>query len=205
MDSFGGIDVGADRVHCVRLREADITTRVFGAGDIDAVLEWMDDAECIAIDSPDRLSTGKHENDLELGAKFRSGRCAEVALGREHRLWVPWVTPRAEPVPPWMGVGFTLFAAFLAAGRTCIEVYPHACFHRLAAGGRLANKRSAQGSRQRVDLLWARGFDADHVEMWSHDAIDAAVAALTAADWCRGTAVGVTCGHDDSRIWLPNR
>jgi predicted nuclease with RNAse H fold len=41
------------------------------------------------------------------------------------------------------------------------------------------------------------------LEMWSHDGLDALLAALTAARCAEGVAVEVTCGHDGSAIWLP--
>jgi hypothetical protein len=39
--------------------------------------------------------------------------------------------------------------------------------------------------------------------LWSHDALDATVAALLALQATEGTAVAVGCGHDNSAIWIP--
>jgi hypothetical protein len=39
--------------------------------------------------------------------------------------------------------------------------------------------------------------------MWSHDGLDALVAALIALRKADGTGLEVTCGHDSSAIWLP--
>ncbi len=41
--------------------------------------------------------------------------------------------------------------------------------------------------------------------MWSHDSLDALMAALIARDRTEGRAEMVTCGHDESAIWLPAR
>ena len=69
---------------------------------------------------------------------------------------------------------------------------------------RLAKKASVGGARQRIDALRAAGLRiGEDVELWSHDSIDAALAALIALQRSHGTAVPVSCGHDGSVIWLP--
>lgn len=84
-----------------------------------------------------------------------------------------------------------------------IEVYPHACF-RVLAGKKLASKQTAAGTAERVSLLQEAGLEIQGLEMWSHDSLDAAVAALVAQRKSIGSATAVSCGHDDSAMWLPS-
>ena len=197
-----GIDVGSRRLHAVALdaRAAVVAVGTLAAGDGDAVVAWCNGADEVAIDSPDRWSTAPHAADQDLPPKFRTARCAEIALGRDRGIWVPWTTP-TEPVPGWIHVGIDLFAT-LAEMRP-VETFPHAVFGVLAGGRRLPPKRTLAGARSRVDLLEEAGVSGAGLQMWSHDALDAAAAALVALRRARGTAGSVTCGHDGSAIWLP--
>jgi predicted nuclease with RNAse H fold len=206
-----GIDVSATALHCVavdeRLRLVD--SGVFDAGDIGSLRDRIAGAAVVAIDAPASLSTEPHRNDRAISRKFQAARCGEVALGRDRGYWVPWVSPVDEP-PGWMRVGLELYAAVEAeAGSTAIEVYPHACFRELAHGARLPKKTTAAGVVRRVELLREVGLDTPSLQMWSHDALDAAVAAVTAAELHQGAAAKVTCragddiDHDGSAIWLP--
>lgn len=216
---FVGIDVGAAAVHCVVL---DGSRRVLDGralpSDASAELEALTrGATAIAIDAPSALSTGPHADDADaaLAPKFRFARCCEIALGREHRLWVPWATPTAAaaatvPVPGWMQVGFRLYQDLAAAGHRPIEVFPYAGFRVLAgAGGRLPSKATIAGVGARVALLQREGVGAGAdgmqllLELWSNDALDAALAALLAVRAHEGTAIPVGCGHDHSAIWIP--
>ena len=209
---FVGIDVGTNAFHTVAIDEnhSSVAGRVFAANEVDELVEWVAPAQVIAIDAPDRPSTGAHLTDHRVAAKFREGRCAEVALGLEARFWVPWVTP-VTPVPgSWIDVGIALHERLRSKeGVDVIEVFPYACFRRLAGGDQLPNKSSVDGMRARVALLDAEGIEDPHLDLWSHDSIDAAVAALVAAQHAAGTADGLgcppggTCGHDGSVIWLP--
>jgi len=104
-----------------------------------------------------------------------------------------------------MQVGFGLYQALVAAGHSPIEVYPYAGF-RVLAGGRLPPKRTIAGVRARVTLLHRQGVGAEGMQLWSHDALDAALAALAALlalQAHEGTAIPVGCGHDSSAIWIP--
>jgi hypothetical protein len=177
-----GIDVGTSAMHCVVL---DGSRRVIdgqalpsdAATELEAVTH---DATAIAIDAPSSLSTAPHADDEGLAPKFRLARCCEIALGREHGLWVPWVTPIAgAAVPGWMQVGFGLYQAFAAVGHSPIEAYPHAGF-RVLAGGALAPKRTIAGVRARAGLLERGGVGVEGLRLWSHDALDAALAAVLA-------------------------
>ncbi|HEV3401839.1 MAG TPA: DUF429 domain-containing protein [Acidimicrobiales bacterium] len=199
-----GIDVGSRRLHAVALDggAAIVDVAVFDAADIDELVGWASGADKVAIDSPDRWSTGPHSSELELSPKFRTARCAEIALGREHRIWVPWTTPM-EPVPGWIQVGIDLFAALRAKGHEPVEVFPYAVLRVLAGGRPLPPKRTSAGIRSRVELLEQAGVSGPSLYRWSHDALDAAAAALVALQCGLGTGRPVTCGHDRSAIWLP--
>jgi hypothetical protein len=158
-------------------------------------------APAVAIDAPSAPSTAPHLGDDTLSPKFSTARCAEIALGRNRRIWVPWVTPVTGPFPTWMQVGFTVFEA-LAGRPNVVETFPHAVFRTLAAGP-LRPKRAADGISARVALLKTAGVLEPRLSMWGHDGLDAVAAAVTARGLTDRTAVSVTCGHDDSAIWLP--
>jgi len=202
---FVGIDLGASAIHAVAVEASLelIGAIVFAPESINDLIDLVRGAECIAIDAPSSLSTGPHLEDLSLSPKFRSARCAEIALGREHRIWVPWVTPQAaEDAAAWMMLGFRLYEELGEQGHRLIEVYPHAGF-RVLADGRVPKKTTPAGILARAGLLREAGIQPPGLEAWSHDALDAAVAALTARRAHGGTARSVGCGHDGSAIWLP--
>lgn len=201
---FVGIDVGQDRLHSVAMDERRRVTGVWlgSAAEIDALVTSISGATLVAVDAPDRLSTAPHRSDTSLSPKFRTGRCAEIALGRDYGIWVPWVSPSSMPLDGWIRVGLDVFARLDSAGVRAIEVYPQACY-RLLAGARLPKKQSTAGVRTRLELLSAAGVSAPHLSMWSHDGLDALVAALTAHQAQTGRATAVTCGHDGSAIWVP--
>jgi len=208
---FVGIDLGARALHVVTLEESGARMRVADArivtpdaiGDLAPVVAT---AGAVAIDAPAAPSRGCHIDDETLAPKFRTARCGEIALGRGAAIWVPWPTPtRADDAPGWMQVGFETWAACRAHGPEPMEVYPAGAFRVLAAG-KVAPKSTTAGLEARRALL------ADAVEpppgfaMWSHDGLDAAVAALTAADATHGgaTAYGHTePGCDPVAVWMP--
>jgi predicted nuclease with RNAse H fold len=201
-----GIDVATDRLNCVAL-EADgslAAGRVYAARELGALTAWGAEATVIAIDAPAELSTEPHAADDALSPKFRRARCAEIALGKDHGIWVPWASPTGPPVPGWIATGLELYSSLVGSARSeLIEVFPYAAFRLLTRPARLANKTSVAGSRQRIDALGAAGLCVEHLALWSHDSLDAAVAALVALQRRNGRAHPVTCGHDDSAIWLP--
>jgi predicted nuclease with RNAse H fold len=203
---FVGIDVGARTLHCASTDggAGSLDFAALRPDDIDALARWCAGAASVAIDAPEAPSTAPHANDDALSPKFRGARCAEIALGRGHGTWVPWVAPAGPPFPAWMEAGFRAFATVRAAGAPALlEVYPYACFRELAGSRRLPRKQTAAGRNERARLLAAAGVAVDHSAPPSHDFLDAMVAALTALDGARGRARRVTCGHDGSAIWLP--
>jgi predicted nuclease with RNAse H fold len=201
-----GIDVATNRLNCVAL-EADgslAAGRVYAAHELGALTAWAAEATVIAIDAPAALSTEPHVAENALSPKFRRARCAEIALGRDHGIWVPWTSPTGPPGPGWIATGLELYSALAGSTRSeLIEVFPYAAFRLLTRPARLAKKTSVAGMRQRIDALGAAGLCVEHLALWSHDSLDAAVAALVALQWRDGRAHPVTCGHDDSAIWIP--
>jgi predicted nuclease with RNAse H fold len=183
-----------------------VEARTLGAADLDAVVAIAQGADSVAIDAPARPSTAVHRDDEEISRKFRVARCGEIALGQQARIWVPWVTP-PDPgaVPGWMRVGFSVWAALIAAGHEPIEVYPAGVF-RVLAGHVPPKKTTAAGRRARIELLAGRIDLPAGIGLWSHDGLDALAAALTAHE--RATGLARACGHetpgcDGSAIWLP--
>jgi predicted nuclease with RNAse H fold len=201
-----GIDVAADRFHCVALETngSFVGGRVYAPDDVPMLSEWAADADVIAIDAPAQLSTAPHSADESLSPKFRAARCSEIALGREHRIWVPWTSPTSAPIPEWIATGLELYPALARSVRAeLMEVFPYAGFRVLTRPAHLAKKRSGAGIRQRIETLRAVGLRAADLELWSHDSVDAALAAIIALRRQNDSAVPVTCGHDGSVIWLP--
>ncbi len=201
---YVGIDVGSRWLHAVALDDRGHVAEVvrLPAGDVEAVVDWVADAQALAVDSPDGWSTAPHADEAELSPKFRSARCGEVALGRQFGVWVPWPTPTC-PAGGWMHVGVQLFGTLRRVGHDPVEVYPHAIFRQLSGGLALPKKRSSAGMRRRLQLLHDSGVVPSRLTAPSHDLVDAAAAALVARDRAAGRATPVTCGHDGTAIWLP--
>jgi hypothetical protein len=212
-DDVVGIDVGASRVDVVRLdgRRRLVDVAVLPAADVATVAAWAAGARAVAIDGPDGPSVGAHAEDATLVPKFRGARTGEVALGRHHGLWVSWATPPRLPPGGWMDVAALLHRTLAATGIETLEVYPHGAFRELAGGERLPSKRTPEGRARRAGLIAAEIDGGDRLADGSHDALDAAAAALVAADRAAGVAVpagphaGDPPGDDGSRIWLPRR
>ncbi len=210
--AYVGIDVGARRLHAVGVDEdLQVTSgALFDAGELGAVAAWATDARVIAIDAPDRLSSAAHVGDESVAPKFRVGRCAEVALARQRKLFVPWVTPLVVATGSWMAIGLELFRVLRTRGTAeVLETFPNAAFRVLADGAVLPKKDSVDGVQRRVALLHDAGVRARDLELWSHDSLDALVGALVAAQRARSQAVPVVCaehaegGGDGSALWLP--
>jgi predicted nuclease with RNAse H fold len=202
---FVGIDVGANCLHCVALDDSGHVADVWliDASELSGLISAVCNATAIAVDAPAQLSTAPHLLDPVLNRKFLPARCAEIALGRDYKTWVPWVTPQDRPASGWIDTGLRVFEALRTSNVPTIEVYPHAGYRVLARGRQLPKKSTAAGVRVRVDLLRSAGVLAEALPMWSHDGLDALLGAVVARDYSRGASVGVSCGHDDSAIWLP--
>jgi hypothetical protein len=210
---FVGIDLGARALHVVTLTDADAGRRlavhdaqVLTPDALDGLADLAAGATAIAIDAPAGPSVGAHVDDAGLAPKFRTARCGEIALGRQAHIWVPWPTPIAPAdAPGWMQVGFAAWAVCRAHGPEPLEVYPAGAF-RVLAGGRVAPKSTPAGLDARRALLTRVVTPPPGFAMWSHDGLDAMVAALTAADHARGRATGhghTDPGCDTVAVWLP--
>lgn len=209
MTRVAGVDISGSAAHVVIL-EGDqvVKAGVWLADDLIHLAEDLATCGVVAIDSPDRWSPGAIPEHQGLSRKFLAARCAEFELARRYRHWVPWVTPLApnsdiERVRyAWMARGMELFQ--LLEGRTvAIEVYPNSIFRRLANQTPLPPKSGQAGVQVRVALLQEAGITAPHLKMWSHDALDAAAAAVVALAHAREAAERVSCDHDGSAMWLP--
>ena len=208
---FVGVDLGARALHVVTI-VADGPTLVVDDARVvvpDALVDLeviAAGAAAIAIDAPGGPSRGCHASDASLAPKFRSARCGEIALGQQARVWVPWPAPRTvAEAPPWMRVGFATWEMCRQHGPEPLEVYPAGAF-RVLAGTRLAPKSTPEGLRARRDLLATAISPPPGFAMWSHDGVDATVAALTAVHAVRGTATAyghTDAGCDGSAVWLP--
>jgi hypothetical protein len=208
-----GIDLGASALHAVALELNEASrlrvteAALLPASDLDAAVAFADGATALAIDAPSELSRAPHGDDEALSPKFRRARCAEIALGQDRRIWVPWTTPeRREDSPEWMRVGFDLWAALRRVGHEPVEVYPAGVFRALT-GKVLPKKTTAAGLAARIASLVREVDLPSTVAMWSHDGVDAAGAALVAA-WSGDAAKASGVGHshpgaDGSAIWLP--
>jgi hypothetical protein len=201
-----GIDLGTRHVDVVRLGGRDADWVRLPAADTAALVAHVAGAAAIGVDAPAAMSVAAHRDDPAVNRKFRTARCGEIALGEQAGIWVPWVTP-PDPatVPAWMAVGFAVWAALRDAGHEPVEVYPAGAFLVLA-GTRLPRKTTAAGRETRRRVLATRLDLPGAATGWPHDALDAAAAALTAADLAAGT--GRRCGHDapgcdGSAVWLP--
>lgn len=209
---MGRVDLGTARIDAVVVTDAGggrarvAEARCFAASAIDEVVALAHGATLVAIDAPAELSTARHRDDESVNRKFRVARCGEIALGQQARIWVPWVTPPdPDAVPGWMRVGFALWAALRDDGHEPIEVYPAGIFRTLA-GERVPRKTSPDGLARRRSLLAAEAELPPMVEAWTHDAVDALAAAVTARQCSQGRAR--RCGHDGegcdgSAVWLP--
>jgi predicted nuclease with RNAse H fold len=203
---YGGIDLGAESVYCVTIDEhGDLVSAKAGpADDLAWLADWASDISIACVDAPSALSSAPHSDDDGLPRKFRRARCAEIALGREVGCWVPFATPQAgESIASWMETGLKVHARLAELGVRVEETYPHACFRELALHARLPKKTTTAGRERRAALLRQASRGVMGLEMWTHDGLDAFVAALTARDCGVGTGRAIGCGHDGSLIWLP--
>ncbi len=103
----------------------------------------------VAIDAPASPSRGFHQADVSLRPKFRTARCAEIALGVGRGYWVPWATTLdGGDFPAWMLVGFSVYETVRRAGFRAIEVYPNSIFREFAGGRchRRSKRRLAVGA-----------------------------------------------------------
>ena len=205
---FVGIDVAAAGVHCVALDANGnvIGAWLVGAGEIDRLPELLRGARAVAIDAPAQLSAAPHREDPTMRGKFKLARCAEVALARGYGYWVPWVAPADAPEGTWIATGLAVYNRLSETGADLLEVFPYAGFRVLAKGRALPKKTTTAGMRARIKLLAERGIGEPNLAVWSHDGLDALLAAVVAMDFDADRAQRAACSHpgaDGSAIWLP--
>ena len=202
-----GVDVGSDRLHVVCLGpgyEID-DNAVLDPADRIAVAAWFSllPPKCVvAIDGPPGPSAAPFADDATVSPKFRRARGCEVELGRQRGIWVSFATG-PEPLTGWMAEAAHVHELSTKLGHRALETYPHAIYRTLL-GRRPAKKTTGIGTMERVGALRSAGFGHDALAMWSHDALDAAAAALVARQYLDGNADPITCAVDDTSIWLPS-
>ena len=209
MSVVAGVDIGGRAAHVVVLDGRKVkSAALWPTQDLAQLADVLAGCDVVAIDSPDRWSPGAIPEHAGLSPKFVAARCAEFELARKYRYWVPWVTPRPPQAPDehrryaWIERGIELFDRL--AGRTAtIEVYPNSIFRRLGGLTPLPSKSTMPGLGRRVELLRSAGIREEHLDMWSHDSLDASAAAVVAHCWTESLAEEVSCGHDGSAMWLP--
>jgi predicted nuclease with RNAse H fold len=203
-----GIDVGGDRLHIVGLSAtgAIVSALVIDPADGDGVKDWFADlptAIPIAIDGPETPSSAPFRDDETVSRKFRTARGCEVELGRQRGIWVSFVTPTERgQCADWMTISMDLHDTAKQHGHTPLETYPYAVFHTLNRG-RPPKKSTSAGTQLRAGLLRSNGVSMAALNMWSHDGLDAAAAALVAWHHTQGIAESVGDSRDNSTIWLP--
>ena len=202
-----GVDVGSDRLHVVCLGpgyEID-DVAVLDPADRMTVAAWFSllPPTCVvAIDGPPGASAAPFADDATVSPKFRRARGCEVELGRQRGIWVSFATG-PEPLTGWMADAAHVHELSTTLGHRALETYPHAIYRTLL-GRRPAKKTTGIGTMERVRALRSAGIGHHALAMWSHDALDAAAAALVARQYLDGNADPITCAVDDTSIWLPS-
>lgn len=199
-DLYLGIDVQLSRgSSCAVIDGAGSMLAATRFDSAEAAAEWIDElvsdsssAPLIGIDAPRQpLSeprawhwNGRGRSWRKRGAKEEGhGRHCEVVLSA-HRLANPQWTPLAADAPPWMQLGFDLFAAL--AQYEPMEVFPTASYRSL---------RGQSGVRVAVDFAeFSRG---------PKDMLDACVAAATIREYVAGRGEAVGGGDGLGTIILP--
>lgn len=117
---FLGVDIGADCLHFVALKEhlKVHEAAVVSAAEIGDLVEWAASATVIAIDAPARLSTAPHHDDRSLSPKFARARCARSRSAASSGSGSPGVTPMADPVPGWMATGLAAYEKLRGPARS---------------------------------------------------------------------------------------
>lgn len=170
---------------------------------VDAWFALLPTGSAVAIDGPPGPSAAPFANDASVSAKFRLARGCEVELGRQRGIWVSFATG-PSPLTGWMAEAARIHLLSRRLGHMPLETYPYAIYRTLL-GRRPAKKTTALGTIERVAALRSFGVEHGTLAMWSHDALDAAAAALVAGGYIDGTAEPVTCPLDGTSIWLPKR
>jgi len=147
----------------------------------------------VGIDAPRQpLSSPRQWYWDGIRASWRPSRSSDGGNGRHceiviaaHRLANPQWTPHRPPFPPWMRLGFALFAALEKRAPT-YEVFPSASYTLLAG-----------------DASLRIGVRLNHFAPGPKDMLDAYVAAATVREYVQGRGFAVGGGDALGKIILP--
>lgn len=216
-----GMDRGEKPFPCARL-DADDDGRLRWTGaesfrSLSSLLahQWLRDASVIAIDGPMRLC-GACVNDAKTGFAYDSPRVrpAELALSRMgiKLFWTTRATlERFDGAARWIARSLILFQD-LAESATitapAIEIHPHGVFfvlNRALFGNEpLLKKTKPEGRARRLAIIRRYVADLPDDALPNHDAVDACGAALMAALYGAGEAIGIGDEREGGRIWIPD-
>ena len=199
--------MGADRLHVVVLASnlSVSDNAVFDPADggaLDAFFATLPLGSVVAIDGPPGPSLMPFADDPSVSPKFRRARGCEVELGRQRGIWVSFATG-PETLTGWMAEAERVHQRGVESGFETLETYPYAVYRTLL-GRRPAKKSTGLGIAERVAALRTVGLIEPTLSMWSHDALDAAAAAIVAHRRLSGDAVAITCATDGTSLWLPS-
>lgn len=204
-----GVDVGTRALHGVAIDDEGLLAGavVVAPGELGDLVAGLEGADAVGVDAPGGWSEARHAGDEQLPGKFRAARCGEIQIRQEFGYAVPWPTPTGTgPRTGWMEVGFEVHARLRPVAGAVVEVFPHAAFLHLAGRKSLPAKATLAGARVRAGLLADRvEVDPGELLLWSHDALDALAAAVTARDVANGRSEAARCPQhpDSAAIHLP--
>ncbi|MBN1629105.1 MAG: DUF429 domain-containing protein [Thermoleophilia bacterium] len=206
---MAGIDVAWARPCTCVLVKGGVVREWLDTSEPERIAAWVDARrpEVVAVDAPCGVSKGLLAEG-EFGEKPYQGRVCDRELRRRGIPLYEVPRERAE-ADSWMEMGFRIYDLVgelgyrlpreMGAGRSVIEVYPHASFVTLL-GGTPAKKSTTTGQSQRLGVLREEGLVWDG--RFDHDSLDALAAALTALRFLEGRAYSVG-EAEEALVWLP--
>jgi hypothetical protein len=241
--TYIGIDPTAgDRPLTYVALDQDLGLLAIGQGDMEEVLAFVagQRSAIVAVCAPsspnqglmDRAEVRDRLSPPPRPGRWRNFRVVEYQL-RQHNIYMPQTSAKAEDCPRWMQQGFILYRRLehlnyrgfpqKEAAHQCLEVYPHACYAVLLEQLPLP-KRSLEGRIQRQLILYKNDLnipDPMHIfqeitrhrllqgilpieNLYQVEELDALVAAYTA--WMAGTQpdqVSIMGDSMEGQIVLP--
>jgi hypothetical protein len=171
--TYIGIDPTAgDRPLTYIALDQDLGLLAIGQGDMEEVLAFVagQRSAIVAVCAPsspnkglmDRAEVRDRLSPPPRPGRWRNFRVVEYQL-RQHNIYMPQTSAKAEDCPRWMQQGFILYRRLehlnyrgfpqKEAAHQCLEVYPHACYAVLLEQLPLP-KRSLEGRIQRQLILY---------------------------------------------------
>ena len=171
--TYIGIDPTAgDRPLTYVALDQDLGLLAIGQGDMEEVLAFVagQRSAIVAVCAPsspnqglmDRAEVRDRLSPPPRPGRWRNFRVVEYQL-RQHNIYMPQTSAKAEDCPRWMQQGFILYRRLehlnyrsfpqKEAAHQCLEVYPHACYAVLLEQLPLP-KRSLEGRIQRQLILY---------------------------------------------------